>query len=413
MARLEALRRYETLDASSDPDLDGIAELAARVCGAPVGLINLVDSDTVVTKARFGTSQRDVPRASSFCTHAIEGNEPFVVKDALKDERFCESPLVLAGPRFRSYVGVPLIDEDRAALGTLCVLDFDPLDPLPESLRALTLLGGQAVNRLAQLRDRILLTCAADGERQARAKASDYAQRYRWARRAVGQREELLSIVCHDLKNPLSAIALEAGMLLSQQAHESRERRRLEAVLVSVGRMRSLIGDLLERSRVHATKLALRIRPHTVTSLVGESLSRVEPFACEKSILLRAQIGPGLPLVDADGDRVVQVLVNLIDNAVKFTPDGGTVSVTAARAGDKVEVTVADTGPGLTREQRRRVFDRFWQAQESSGLGTGLGLSIAKGIVDAHGERLWVESDVGNGSTFRFTLPVSESRTSG
>jgi len=131
----------------------------------------------------------------------------------------------------------------------------------------------------------------------------------------------------------------------------------------------------------------------------------MRPLAAVRGLELRAEVADDVPAVCADGPRIEQVLANLLGNAIKFTPRGGTIVVRAARSADDVCFAVVDTGPGIAKENLAHVFDRFWQAERTDRLGTGLGLYIVKGIVETHGGTVWAESEVGQGSSFFFTLP--------
>jgi signal transduction histidine kinase len=147
--------------------------------------------------------------------------------------------------------------------------------------------------------------------------------------------------------------------------------------------------------------------PVDTGTLLEESLRTLEPVAESKSIRLRLDAASDLPAVVADGERIAQALSNLVGNAVKFSPAGNEVTVKAAERDGDVIVSVADNGPGMTPDQLAHAFDRFWQSRRTDREGAGLGLAITKGIIDAHGGRIWAESEVGRGSTFHFTLPVA------
>jgi len=150
-------------------------------------------------------------------------------------------------------------------------------------------------------------------------------------------------------------------------------------------------------------QLAGMMRPQDVAAMVTEVLDVMEPLAAPKGHHLVADVAPGLA-IRCDHDRVIQLFSNLVGNAIKFTPDGGTITVHAVSEGDVVRFSVSDTGPGIPREELAHVFDRYYQAQRKNRDGIGLGLSIARGIVEAHGGRIWAESEEGKGSTFSFTL---------
>jgi signal transduction histidine kinase len=184
-------------------------------------------------------------------------------------------------------------------------------------------------------------------------------------------------------------------------------------IVRSVERMNRMIQDLLEVAKLEAGRLGMATRPVDVAALIAEAEETLRPLAAERSIRLESAVARGLPAVTADADRVLQVIGNLVSNAIKFTPAGGRITLAAAHAGDEVRFAVTDTGCGIPSDHLSRVFRRFWQADRTDRRGIGLGLAISEGIVQAHGGRIWVESRVGVGTTFFFTLGESEAATVG
>jgi signal transduction histidine kinase len=233
------------------------------------------------------------------------------------------------------------------------------------------------------------------------------------AHEALRAREDLLAIVSHDLRNPLGVVLASTALLLKSNLppdKQERARRQVEAIQRAGNRMNRLIRDLLDFASIQAGRLSVSLRPQDVAAMVNEVLEVSEPLAAAKSQHLVAEVAPELA-IRCDHDRVIQLFSNLVGNAVKFTPDGGTITVRAAPEGEVVRFSVADTGPGISSDELPHVFDRYYQAQRKNRDGIGLGLSIARGIVEAHGGRIWVESrDTApdQGTTFFFTLPLGE-----
>jgi two-component system, chemotaxis family, sensor kinase Cph1 len=226
------------------------------------------------------------------------------------------------------------------------------------------------------------------------------------ARGAVQARDDLIAVVSHDLRNPLGVIALQAELMrasLEGSMDEAGLKRGIRRVEAAVERMRSLSQDLLELARLEDDQLAVSPDEHDVRRLVEDSLVLLQPLANARKVEITARV-PSLR-VRADRERVLRVLSNLLDNAIGFSPAHGEIVVGARKTGDRIELCVRDRGPGIAEEHRPRVFDRFWHARAHGG--TGLGLYIARRIVEAHGGRIWVESELGEGSTFRFTLPAA------
>jgi signal transduction histidine kinase len=227
--------------------------------------------------------------------------------------------------------------------------------------------------------------------------------------REVKAREDLLSIVSHDLRNPLSAIGLAASTLQRAIGPSEAPRKKVDLIARNAKRMDRMIADLLTAAKVQEGKLSVEPKAQDTTALVADAVDELAFRAAGSGIDLRFEVASGTPPVYCDAGRIGQVLSNLIGNAVKFTPRGGSILV-SAQQGDAGEVrfSVRDTGPGIAEDAVPHVFDRYWQKREHAARGTGLGLFIAKGIVDSHRGRIWVTSHPGQGSDFQFTLPAVE-----
>ena len=227
---------------------------------------------------------------------------------------------------------------------------------------------------------------------------------YGEAREVIDAREEVLRIVAHDLRNPLNTVAMTTRLLLDVPSTEQQRIDRLTVIQRAGERMNRLINDLLSVSIIEAGRLTVDPRPTPVRSLIDDALEMLRPISADKSIRLETSAPADPTDVLADPGRVLQVLSNLVGNAIKFTPKGGTITITVRPSREHVTFEIADTGPGIPPEQLANIFGRFWQASRADSRGIGLGLSIAKGIVEAHGHQLRVSSTVGVGSTFSFEL---------
>jgi PAS domain S-box-containing protein len=229
---------------------------------------------------------------------------------------------------------------------------------------------------------------------------------------ATRLKDEMLSVVAHDLRSPLSAAQLAASLLVREVPEDRREASRgaAERIDRSIRRAIRLVDDLLDVARIDRGALELRLDAVPPESLIADAIDAFQALAARASIRLEWEVDAGLPLVIADKDRMAQVFGNLLDNALKFTPAGGRVRVSAAQSGDMIRFAVLDSGVGLEATDLPHAFDRFWQATGSKHRGAGLGLAIAKGIVEVHGGQISVDSTVGVGTTFTFTLPVESSR---
>jgi PAS domain S-box-containing protein len=234
---------------------------------------------------------------------------------------------------------------------------------------------------------------AEERERAAREQAED----------AVNAYEEIMAIVSHDLRNPLNSILLGAESLELDSSNASKT---APLIARSAKRMARLIDDLMDLSSIRARRLTVTPTEVTTHALIREAMEGFASIAAEKGIELRASEGV-LTTLHCDPKRIAQVLSNLLGNAVKFTPSGGTVTVSASVDDLEAHLSVGDNGPGIAPDHLSRVFERNWQARENASQGSsGLGLFISKGIVEAHAGRIWVESVLGQGATFHFTLPL-------
>jgi len=249
------------------------------------------------------------------------------------------------------------------------------------------------------------LSLAADLARRA-AVVVEHARLFHEAQQATRARDDVLAVVAHDLRNPLNTVSMAVALMLESTPPERvQERRQVEIVRRAADRMNRMIQDLLDVKRMESGRLTIDARPEPVSALINDTIDMLRPLAAGSTIRLDTSIDESLPPVLADAARIQQVLSNLVGNAVKFTPRSGRITVCAEGIDGEVRFGVIDTGPGIPPEQVPHIFGRFWQARTSDRRGIGLGLAIAKGIVEAHNGRIWVESHVGLGSTFYFTLP--------
>ncbi|MDQ6769365.1 MAG: PAS domain S-box protein [Gemmatimonadota bacterium] len=278
-----------------------------------------------------------------------------------------------------------------------------PLVSSGKPLGALTLVTSGSGRRY----DEADLSLAADVARRA-AIVVEHARLFHQAEQATRARDDILAVVAHDLRNPLNTVTMAIGLMLETTPVErTQERRQQEIVRRAADRMNRMIQDLLEVKRMEAGHLTIDVKAEGADVIVNDTIDMLRPLAVGSSIVMEAHVADDLPRVLADSARIQQVLSNLVGNAVKFTPRQGRITVTAEAVDGEVRFAVIDTGPGIPPEQVPHIFGRFWQAKPSDRRGIGLGLAIAKGIVEAHQGRIWVESHPGLGSTFYFTLPIA------
>jgi PAS domain S-box-containing protein len=223
------------------------------------------------------------------------------------------------------------------------------------------------------------------------------------AEHATKVRDEVLAILAHDLRNPLQSI-LGAASMLALTAEQDKRQRQLQILVRAVRGMERLVTDLLDVARIESGTFAIRKERVDTTTLIREMVELCEPQAAARNIALGADVGEDVKPMLADRDRLLQVLSNLLGNALKFSEAGGRVVVRAANTDGAVRISVEDSGRGISEDDLPHVFDRFWQVDRTSRGGAGLGLAICKGIVEAHGGRIWAASAVGRGTTFHFEI---------
>lgn len=219
--------------------------------------------------------------------------------------------------------------------------------------------------------------------------------------RALAHRDDFLGMVSHDLRNLLSGVAMGAASLCDKYPDAP------EGPLIEryAARMNRLIGDLVDVVSIDAGGLAVRPERADAVALIAETAGAFASLAAARDVSLETGTGDGALIADFDHDRMLQVLANLLGNALKFTQPGGRVTVRGERVGSDVQISVSDDGHGIPDDQQDAVFERFWQVRKDGGGGLGLGLYISRCLVEAHGGRIWVQSELGIGSTFRFTIP--------
>jgi signal transduction histidine kinase/FixJ family two-component response regulator len=381
--------------------LDNVAQMAVRDL-ADLCIIDVVDEAGKASRLRVKSRDASLaPLCDLFMRIPLEQNPTYWFRMVVQNRRSVlmehlspemidsfsrdEADLqVIRAAGFKSALAVPLLRDGR--------------------LVAAIVLISCSTSRIYGFED---LALAEELARRA-ALSIDNARLFLEAKRAIKTREDILAIVSHDLKAPLNTIGLVS--------HVMRRPERMETDQIidggnkiqrAVDKMLMLISDLLDFSRIQSRTFSVETHPERLENIIPPVIEGMETLAQAKKQAIEYQIESNLPEVAADTRRVGQVISNLLSNAIKFTCEGGKIFVSARLRDSGVVVTVSDEGQGIPRENLSKVFDRFWQAEDSRHLGTGLGLSIAKGIVEAHGGTIWVESELDKGSAFSFTLPLA------
>ena len=336
-----------------------------------------------------------VDKGSSTVTgRVLAQSEPVHIHDALADSGY-PSDVQKAGG-FRTLLGIPLLREDNS-IGVL-VLARNEVKPFSDKLIALaTTFADQAVIAVENVR---LFDEIQDKGRQLEI--------------ASQHKSQFLANMSHELRTPLNAILGYTELILDSIYGEPPEKMRavLERLHANGKHLLNLINDVLDLSKIEAGQLTLDLGDYSLDDVVHTVVTAVEPLATGKALALAAEVGKDLPIGHGDGRRLAQVLLNLVGNAIKFT-DRGQVTIRADAADGVFTVSVSDTGPGIAASDQTKLFQEFQQADNTITKqkgGTGLGLAISKRIIEMHGGRIWVESQVGTGSTFTFTVPIRAQR---
>ena len=230
-------------------------------------------------------------------------------------------------------------------------------------------------------------------------------------KKATQAKSEFLAHMSHDLRTPLNVIIGFSELMMDEVPGKIKKEQRqcLNDILDSSQQLLSLINDILDLSKIESGKMELRLTDFDISHLIESLRSALVPRLTQRKQSFDVKVEEGLPPVYADTDRITQVLINLLSNATKFTPDGGKLKIEAVRKGDWCQVSVIDNGTGIEKEDQERIFEPFCQLDNplTKGKGgTGLGLAIARQIIERHGGRIWVESEYGKGSQFVFTMPL-------
>jgi signal transduction histidine kinase len=372
--RIAALHAYGVLDTEKEAAFEDITRIASLVCGTPIAVVNLIDTDRQWFKAERGLGVRETPLDTSICAHAILEHDMLVVPDTTQDSRFAENPLVTGNPGLRFYAGALLKTADGLPIGTVCVLDTQTRTLSQDQL---DILRGLARQVMTQLELRRML---------------DHSERSR--RQLAG----LLAAAGHDLKAPLRGALYAIDR--ARAASEAGVQARLDGAT----------GQLMQIDQ-QFTRLAMTagagagMAPDLQPVLLADVFQVLNDAWARPALRKRLAltIEPTALIVLAEVTLLETLLGNLLSNAVKYTPEGGRVAVTATAQGSRVAITVADNGIGMPAAESGQLFAAFRQADPSSE-GLGLGLWIVQQTAEALGAAVSVDSAVGRGTTFTLDL---------
>ncbi|MEO6239628.1 MAG: GAF domain-containing sensor histidine kinase [Vicinamibacterales bacterium] len=411
---------FETLEADAFAEL---ARLAGDLSSAPIALVTLIDENRHWFTSVVGTPLAVGSWEETFCSHAVRQTAVFVVPDARCDPRFSDNSLVRLPPCIRFYAGAPLLAGGEV-VGTLCVMDVKPrtlpLDTVT-SLRALArqVVTGLELRRHARelTRFNTALTAEAEERRKTEVRLRDSERALRASEKALQQhdaeRREFVANISHDLRTPLTALQgyIDTVLMKRETLDTATQREYLEQASAQARRLGCLVTDLFELAQLDDRYAAIRAERFDLADLLSDVIQSFQLTATGKGIALRATVPRRPTHVVGEVRLIERVLDNLLDNAIRFTPIGGHVTVTCLRAGRRLSVRVEDTGPGLAPSDRDQMFDRFFCGRQPAAGApptTGLGLSIARRIVELHGGTMTAgRSDVG-GARVSFSLECAD-----
>jgi signal transduction histidine kinase/HAMP domain-containing protein len=397
-ATAEILRVISQSPTDVQPVLDVVAEAARRFCGATDAVIVLRDGGDVFGAAHAGplaSAVRHPLNRASIAGRALSDGVTVHIPDysQLDPTEYAQGIELSQRLGFLAAVAAPMLRDD-VAIGAVLLRRVEAGEFSARQVELVETFAAQAVIAIENVR---LFT-----EIQEKSRQLEIASQHK---------SQFLANMSHELRTPLNAIIGYTEMMADGLYGPVGEKAQgvLERVQNNGRHLLGLINDVLDLSKIEAGQLSLTVEPYSVADMVATVLSATESLARTKNLQLGSAITPGLPTGSGDARRLTQVLLNLVGNAIKFT-DQGSVEVRAAQAGDNFELSVVDSGFGIAPADQARIFDEFQQVDNSSTRkkgGTGLGLSISRKIVELHGGHITVESEVGKGSTFKVTIPVT------
>ncbi|MEX0660825.1 MAG: GAF domain-containing sensor histidine kinase [Balneolaceae bacterium] len=391
--RKKALESYDILDTHPEKEFDDLTRLAADVCNAPVSRLNLIENNRQWSKSIFGDkdAERETPRDQTVCQYTIIEKEILEVHDLSKDDRFKNFSYVKGKPFLRYYLGAPLLTPEGVAIGTLCVLDYQPRKLSDRQKEQLQILVNEVMGRLELRKQNKKLK-----------ELNEY-------------KVELMKMLSHDMRSPLNGIMGMASLLKEVKSKEdSEEIEMLSIIEESSVQLNHMIDEIMSYTLMESEGFILNKSPVDVNALV-EGIRRLYlPAAKSKKIDLTFDIKNLKDEAFLDQSKFEQVLGNLLSNAIKFTKTNGTVAVSLTKKqthkGNKLVLKVADNGIGMDQEVSDKLFvgvnkrlNTYGTAGEKS---TGIGLTIVNYFVDLHNGTVQVESEKDKGTTFTVTIPV-------
>ncbi|QJR79990.1 GAF domain-containing sensor histidine kinase [Alteromonas pelagimontana] len=386
--RLSDLLSYDVLDTEAEALFDELTQLASQICGTPIALVSLIDSDRQWFKSKVGINETETSRNVAFCAHAILQDEVFEVADASKDPRFKDNPLVEKSPNIRFYAGAPLITPNGHAIGTLCALSSKP--------KTLTCTQKQALKTLSR---------AVISQLELRKKNQEL-------RRINHFRSEFLSYISHEIRTPMNAINTFSRLLKKEAKATNLPEffsESLTHIVKSGDRLLEIVNSVLDIQQLETGKLTLLPRVITSKDFFVHLFTLMNVRAEDENVTFQWHIDDSLPpVMKLDDTKFGQIVLNILSNAIKYTPATKNVICQIFYAQEQLVLVVKDEGIGISEEEQQRLFSPYHRTDDAKKFeGTGLGLAITKGLVDLMEGQITVKSHAGSGSTFKISIPVA------
>ncbi|MBL7935057.1 MAG: GHKL domain-containing protein [Bacteroidia bacterium] len=383
--RLKSLESYNILDTLPEADYDDITYIATMICNTPIAIVSLIDKNRQFLKSKMGVNLTETPREHAFCAQAINTpDEMMIVHDSRKDKRFFNNPLVIGYPNIIFYAGMPLVNLEGYALGTLCVIDNKPRILSTEQQDALKRLSHQIVNILELRRSNLSLI-------KSQEQLSKLAQ----------EMEDFAYLASHDLKEPLRMVK-SFLTLLEDKYSEKEAKKYISYALDGANRMTDLINDLLEFSKVGKDNSVLE--EVDINEVVNDIKNMFQFIIKDKKVVINSS---KLPVIKVSRIAIMQLFQNLISNAIKYQEEKVTpvIFIESTESQTHWQFIVTDNGIGISKDNFASIFTMFKRLHRKEKYsGTGIGLAICKKIVELYGGEIWVESKEGNGSQFYFNI---------
>lgn len=385
--RLAHLSQYNIFDTFSEKDYDDITLLAAAICETPVSLITLVDDKKQWFLSKRGTKQSETEREYAFCAHALNHpKEIMVVPDSRKDERFEDNPLVVNDPHVIFYTGVPLVNPQGFALGTLCVIDHKPRELNDEQVSALKVLAKQVTNMLETRKMNAALEKAME-ELEIRNK----------------ELEQFASVLSHDIKSPLTNIFIAQQILQDEMpgATDKANANWFNIIQKSAEKINSIVNGVLAYYK--GDSFSQHLEKNNLTELIS-SLIPVLPKA--KKVVIRYPQND--PIIFLNKTQLEQIFLNLLNNSIRYNnKDIVKINIDFREDDSHYIFSISDNGIGIKKDDYKKIFILFTSLSsndETLSKGYGIGLSTVKKIIDRNSGTIKVDSKMGKGTTFTFTL---------